>query len=68
MLFLPYPVKLTVSKDYTYENSNFSMYDTEQGFYKYTADSRRDKKLLINAKKDQDIILKEMEETKSGKH
>ncbi len=66
--FLPYPVKLTVSKDYTYENSNFSMYDTEQGFYKYTVDNRKYKKLLIKAKKDQDIILKEMEETKSGKH
>lgn len=31
---LPYPIKVTLTDDLTYENSNFSMDDNNQGFFK----------------------------------
>ena len=35
----PYPIKWTVNKDNTYENSKFSMSDPNQGFYKVNVTS-----------------------------
>jgi len=59
---LPYPIKLTVTKGYTYENSAFSMGDPEQGFYKYSMGSKRGAKILNREEDTRNKILENLME------
>lgn len=46
---LPYPIKITLDDYHIYENSQFSMRDLEQGFYKYGGEKLKETAIVRDA-------------------